>query len=85
MDVKRTGPKMNKVTGGWIKLHIEEICDMYSSRNTIWLIRSRRVKWAEHVAGMGEKRNMCMVWWKNLKRPLGITRHRRERNRIGGH
>jgi hypothetical protein len=45
------------VTGGWRKLHNEELRDVYSSPSIIRIIKPRRMKWAGHVARMGEKRN----------------------------
>jgi hypothetical protein len=44
--------------GGWRKLHNEELCDLYSSPSTIRINKSRRMRWAGHVARMGEKRNV---------------------------
>jgi hypothetical protein len=51
------GPKWDEVTGGWRKLHNEELRDLYFSASTIRIIKSRRMRWAGHVARMGEKRN----------------------------
>jgi hypothetical protein len=51
------GPKRDEVTGEWRKLHNEELCDLYSSPSRIIIIKSRRMRWAGHVARMGEKRN----------------------------
>jgi hypothetical protein len=51
------GPKRDKVTGRWRKLHNEELCDLYSSPCTIRMIKSRKMRWAGHVGRMGEKRN----------------------------
>jgi hypothetical protein len=45
-------------TGEWIKLHNEELRDLYSSPSIIRIIKSRRLRWAGHVARMGEKRNV---------------------------
>jgi hypothetical protein len=50
-------PKRDEVTGDWRKLHNEELYNLYSSPNIIRMIRSRRMKWAGHVARMGEKGN----------------------------
>jgi hypothetical protein len=50
------GPK-REVTGGWTKLHNEELHNFYSSLNIIRMIKSRRMRCAGHVARMGEKRN----------------------------
>jgi hypothetical protein len=51
------GPKRDEVTGEWRKLHNKELHDLYSSPNIIGIIKSRRMRWAGHVARMGEKRN----------------------------
>jgi hypothetical protein len=49
--LKRTfGPKRNEETGGWRKLHNEEIHNLYSSPSIIRMIKSRRMRWAGHVA-----------------------------------
>jgi hypothetical protein len=44
------GPKQDEVTGGWRKLHNEELHILYSSPNIIRMIKSRRMSWAGHVA-----------------------------------
>jgi hypothetical protein len=64
------GPKRDEVTGGWRKLHNEELRDLYSSPCIIRIIKARRIRWAGHVARMGEKKNVVG------KRPLGRPRHR---------
>jgi hypothetical protein len=66
------GPKRDEVTGEWKKLHNEELRDLYSSPNIIRIIKSRRTRWAEHVARMGEKRNAfrLLVRKPEGKRPL---------------
>jgi len=46
------GPKREKVTGDWRKLHKEDLNDLYFSPYIIWMIRSRRMKWAGHVVRM---------------------------------
>jgi hypothetical protein len=51
------GPKRDEMAGEWRKLHNEELPDLYSSSSIIRIIKSRRMRWAEHVARMGEKRN----------------------------
>jgi hypothetical protein len=51
-------PKRNRVAGGWRKLHNEELHDLHSSPIVIRIIKSRRMKWAGHVARMEEKRNV---------------------------
>jgi hypothetical protein len=51
------GLKKDEVTGEWRKLHNEELTDLYSSPSIIRIIKSRGVRWAGHVARMGEKMN----------------------------
>jgi hypothetical protein len=51
------GPKRDEVTGEWRKLHSEELHILYSSPNIVRQIKSRRMRWAGHVACMGEERN----------------------------
>jgi len=50
------GPRRDEVTGDWRKLHNEAINDLYSSPNIVRVIKSRRMRWAGHVACMGEER-----------------------------
>jgi hypothetical protein len=70
------GPKRDGVTGGWRKLHNEELPDLYSSTSIIEIMRSRRMRWAGHVARMGEKSNVKRLLLGNPvgKRPLGRPR-----------
>jgi hypothetical protein len=49
------GPKMDEVTGGWRKLHNEELHDLYSCPSIIRIIKWRRMRWAGHVARIGDK------------------------------
>jgi hypothetical protein len=44
------GPERDEITGGWRKLHNEEVRDLYSSPSIIRIIKSRRLRWAGHVA-----------------------------------
>jgi len=49
------------VAGEWRKLHNEELNDLYSSPNIVRVIKSRRMRWGEHVARMGERRGVYRV------------------------
>ena len=53
--------KRDEVIGEWRKLHNEELNDLYSSSNIVREIKSRRIRWTEHVARMGERRGVCRV------------------------
>jgi hypothetical protein len=66
------------VTGGWRKLHNEELHNLYSSPSIVGIIKSRRMRWAGHVARMGEKRNVyrLLVGKPEGKRPLERPRRR---------
>jgi hypothetical protein len=66
-------PKRDYVTGGWIKLH-----DLYSSPSIIRITKSKRMKWAGHVARIGENRTAysLLIGKPEGKRLLGRTRHR---------
>jgi len=70
------GPKRDKVTGEWRKLHNEELNDLYFSPNKVWVIQSK-TRWAGHVVGMGEKRGVyrVLVGKPEGRRPLGRSRH----------
>jgi hypothetical protein len=68
------GPKRDEVTGEWRKMHNEELRDLYSSPSIIRIIQSRTMRWASHVARMGEKTNAYRLLVG--KRPLGRPRHR---------
>jgi hypothetical protein len=67
------GQKRDEVTEEWRKLHNEELGDLYSSLSIFRIIRSRRMRWAEHVELIGEKRNAyrLFVGKPEGKRPLG--------------
>jgi hypothetical protein len=67
------GPKRDRVKGVWRKLHNEEFHDLYSRPSIIRIIKPRRMRWAGHVARMGEKRNVytLLVEKPEGKRPLG--------------
>jgi hypothetical protein len=72
------GLKRDGVTGEWRKLHNEELHDLYPSPSIIRIIKVRRMRWAGHVAGMGEKRNAyrLLVGKREGRRPLGRPRCR---------
>ena len=55
------GPRMDEVTGEWRRLHNEELNDLYCSPNIVRVIKSRRMRWAGHVARMGEERGVYKV------------------------
>ena len=55
------GPKRDGITGEWRKLHDEELNDLYCSPNIVRVIKSRRMRWAGHVARMGEGRGVRKV------------------------
>jgi len=52
------GPRRDEVTGNWRRLHNEELNDLYSSPNIVWVIKSRRMRWAGHVTRMDEEREV---------------------------
>ena len=45
------GPKRDEIKGEWRKLHNEELSDLYSLPNIVWVVKSRRMRWAEHGGG----------------------------------
>jgi hypothetical protein len=65
------GPKGNEVTGEWRKLHIEELNDLNSVPNIVRVIKSRRMRWAGHVARVGESRGVYRVLVGNLREREG--------------
>jgi hypothetical protein len=76
------GPKGDEVTGEWRKLHNEELYALYFSPNVIPVIKSRRLRWAGHVAHMGKRRVAYRVLVRKPegRRPLGRPKHRWEDN-----
>jgi hypothetical protein len=72
------GPKRDEVTGDCRKLHNEELHNLYSLPNIIRMIKLRRMRWAGHVARMGEKRNAYRILMGKPegKRPIGKPRCR---------
>jgi hypothetical protein len=75
------GTKRDEVTGEWRKLHVE-VGDLYSLPNIVRVVKSRRMRWAGHVARMGEAKvvHRVLVGKPEGKRPLGRLRHRWEDN-----
>jgi len=75
------GPKRDEVTGEWRKVHNEELRDLYSLPNIVRVVKSR-MRWAGHVARMGEGRGVhrVLVGKPEGKRQLGRTRRRLEEN-----
>jgi hypothetical protein len=76
------GPKRDEVTGKWRKLYNEDLNDLYSSPNISRVVKSRRMRWAGHVARMREDRGVhrVLVGRPEGKRPLGRPRRRWEDN-----
>ena len=72
------GPRRDEVTGEWRGLYNEELNDLYCSPNIVRVIKSRRMRWAGHVARMGEKRGVyrVLVGKPEGRRPLGRPRRR---------
>jgi hypothetical protein len=79
---KICGPERDEVTGDLRQLHIEKLTDLYGTPNIIRVIKSRRFRWAGHVARMGEMRSAYNVLVKKPegKRLLGKPRSRWEDN-----
>ena len=67
------GPSRDEVTGEWRRLHNEELNGLYSSPNIVRVIKSRRMRWAGHVARIARRGGRIRSWWGN----------RRERDRWG--
>ena len=76
------GAKKDEITGEWRKLHNTELHALYSSPNIIRTLKSRRQRWAGHVARMEQSRNAyrALVGKPEGKRPLGRPRRRWEDN-----
>ena len=72
------GPRRDEVTGDWRRLHNEELNVLYCSPNIVRVIKWRRMRWAGHVARMGEERGVYRVLVGNLegKTPMGRPRRR---------
>jgi len=72
------GPRRDKETGEWRRLHNEKLNDLYSSPDILRVIKSIRMRWAGHVARMGEERGVYRVLVRKPegRRPLGRPRRR---------
>jgi len=72
------GPRRDEVMGEWRRLHNEELNDLYSSPNIVQVIKLRRMRWAGHVARMGEEMEVYKVLLGKPegRRPLGRPRRR---------
>jgi hypothetical protein len=76
---RTSGTKWEDEKGEWRKLHSEELHIVYSSPDIIIQIKSRRVRWAGHVARMGEEQKGTMFWWESPK-----GRDHSQEQRVGG-
>jgi hypothetical protein len=72
------GPKRDEVTGECRKLHNEELNDLYTLPNIVWLVKSRRMRWTRHVARMGKDRGVHRMFMgkPEEKSPLGRQKGR---------
>jgi hypothetical protein len=61
------GLKRDEETGGWRKLHNEELHNLYSSPSIVRMIKPRRMRWAGHVARMGRRGMHTGYWWESQK------------------
>jgi len=71
------GSKRDEVTGEWRKLPNEELNDLYYSPNIVWAIKSKIIKWAEHVARMGDGRGLYRVLVEKPERKRRLGKRRR--------
>jgi hypothetical protein len=76
------GPKTDEVIREWRRLHNQKLYALYSSPNISQAIKSRRLRWAGHVARMGERRGAyrILVGKPEERRPLGRLKRRWEDN-----
>jgi hypothetical protein len=75
-------PKRDKATGNWRRLHNKELYTLYSLPNVIWVIKSRRLRWAGHVAPMAKRKgaHTVLMGKPEGRRPLERPKHRWEYN-----
>ena len=78
MVLRIFGPRGDELAGEWRRLRNEDVNDLYSSPNIVRVIKSRRMRWAGHVARIGEERGVCrvLVGKQEGKRPQGRPRRR---------
>ena len=63
MVLRIFGPRRDEVTGEWRRLHNEGLSNFHSSPNIVRVIKSRRMRWARHIARMGEEKGCIGSWW----------------------
>jgi hypothetical protein len=79
--LKIFGPKREEIIGGWRKLHLEDLCNLYFSPNIIRMIKSKRMRWQGNATHMGGiTAHKIIVAKLEGKRPLGRPRHRWQDN-----
>jgi hypothetical protein len=61
------GRKRDEIIGGWRKLHNEELRNLYSSRNTIAIFKSKRMRWVGYVVGIGRREMHVGFWWESVE------------------
>ena len=61
------GPRRDEVKEEWRRLHIEKLNNLHSSTNIVRVIKSRRMRWAGHLARVGEERGCIGSWWGNRR------------------
>jgi hypothetical protein len=74
--LRRGAEEGNEVIGGWRKLHTEQLYSLQSLPNIIGVIKSRRVRWIQNVACMGEKKNACRILAGNPEGKIPLGRQR---------
>jgi len=77
MVLRIFGPRKDEVTGEWRRFHNKELNDLYPSPNIVRVIKSKRMRWAGHVAHVGEEKEVYRVLLEKPegRRPMGRSRH----------